>query len=344
MFNFNEEYVIKKLQELLVIDSTTGYFRPIQNYLVEEMKALNINFEEVHKGGLIANIGGQGENLVIMAHGDDIGLMVRYIKDNGALRVSKVGGLREEDATGVICRLHARNGRVFTGCVRRVHSCVHVRPDSDNNAPLNYDTNVEFVLDEDVKCRQDIIDLGIRVGDIIALDAGFHMNNGYITSRFLDDKACIAVLLGVMKYIKDNNIVCKRNVKAFFTMFEEIGHGGAWLPEGTKDIISLDIAPVAPTQVSSEKKVSLFAMDSRFPYHYEMLTELAEAAEKSGAEYEIDVFTPRYGTDSDFAITAGNNVRHAALGPGTIGSHGYERTHIDSLNNMYQLLLQYIIG
>ena len=147
-----------------------------------------------------------------------------------------------------------------------------------------------------------------------------------------------------MKYIKDNNIKCKRNIKAFFTMFEEIGHGGAWLPEGTKDIISLDIAPVAPTQVSSEKKVSLFAKDSRFPYHYEMLTELVDAAEKVGAAYEVDVFTPRYGTDSDFAITAGNNVRHAALGPGTIGSHGYERTHIDSLNNMYQLLLEYIIG
>ncbi len=344
MFKFNEEYVIQKLKELLEIDSTTGYFRLIQNYLVNEMEELNIPSEEVHKGGLIADIGGEGDPLVIMAHGDDIGLMVRYIKDNGALVVTNVGGLREEDATGVICRLHTRNGHIYTGCVRRVHSCAHVRPDSDNNAPLNYNTNVEFVLDEDVKCRQDVLDLGIRVGDIIALDAGFHMNNGYITSRFIDDKACIAVLLGVMKYIKDNNIVCKRNVKAFFTMFEEIGHGGAWLPEGTKDIIALDIAPVSPTQVSSEKKVSLFAKDSRFPYHYEMLTELVEAAEKIGVDYEIDVFTPRYGTDSDFAITAGNNVRHAALGPGTSGSHGYERTHIDSLNNMYQLLLQYIIG
>ena len=223
MFKFDEEYVIEKLKELLAIDSTTGYFRPIQDYLVGEMKKLNVRSEEIHKGGLIADIGGEGDPLVIMAHGDDIGLMVRYIKDNGALLVNKVGGLREEDATGVICRLHTRDKQVYTGCVRRVHSCAHVRPDSDNNAPLNYDTNVEFVLDEDVKCKQDVIDLGIRVGDIIALDAGFHMNNGYITSRFLDDKACIAVLLAVMKYIKENNIICKRNVKAFFTMFEEIG-------------------------------------------------------------------------------------------------------------------------
>ena len=153
MFKFNEEYVIEKLKELLAIDSTTGYFRPIQNYLVGEMEKLNVPSEEVHKGGLIADIGGEGNSLVIMAHGDDIGLMVRYIKDNGALVVTNVGGLREEDATGVICRLHTRNGQVYTGCVRRVHSCTHVRPEADNNAPLNYETNVEFVLDADVKCR-----------------------------------------------------------------------------------------------------------------------------------------------------------------------------------------------
>lgn len=344
MYQFDETYVINKLKELLAIDSTTGYFREIQDYLVNEMKELEFPCEEVHKGGVIADLGGEGDSLVIMAHGDDIGLMVRYIKDNGALVITNVGGLREEDATGVYCRLHTRKGDVYTGCVRRVHSCTHVRPDSDNTAPLSYATNVEFVLDEDVKCRQDVLNLGIRVGDIIALDPSFHMNKGYITSRFLDDKACIAVLLGVMKHIKDNSLTCKRNVKAFFTMFEEIGHGGAWLPEGTRDIISLDIAPVSPTQVSSEKKVSLFAKDSKFPYHYEMLTELVEAAEKVGAAYEVDVFTPRYGTDSDFAITAGNNVRHAAIGPGTIGSHGYERTHIDGLNNMYQLLLEYMVG
>ncbi|HEX3077393.1 MAG TPA: M42 family metallopeptidase [Lachnospiraceae bacterium] len=344
MYQFDQDYIVKKLKELLAIDSTTGYFRDIQNYLLNEMKELDYPFEEVHKGGLIADIGGEGDSLVIMAHGDDIGLMVRYIKDNGALVVTNVGGLREEDATGVYCNLHTRNGDVYTGCVRRVHSCVHVRPESDNTAPLDYQTNMEFVLDEDVKSKQDVLNLGIRVGDIIALDPGFRMNNGYITSRFLDDKACIAVLLGVMRYIKENKLVCKRNVKAFFTMFEEIGHGGAWLPEGTRDILSLDIAPVAPTQVSNEKKVSLFAKDSRFPYHYEMLTELVNAAEKIGAGYEVDVFTPRYGTDSDFAIAAGYNVRHAAIGPGTIGSHGYERTHIDSLNSMYQLLIEYMVG
>lgn len=58
MFKFDEEYVIEKLKELLAIDSTTGYFRPIQDYLVGEMKKLNVRSEEIHKGGLIADIGG----------------------------------------------------------------------------------------------------------------------------------------------------------------------------------------------------------------------------------------------------------------------------------------------
>ena len=83
-------------------------------------------------------------------------------------------------------------------------------------------------------------------------------------------------------------------------------------------------------------------MDSRFPYHYEMLTGLVEAAEKADVAYEIDIFTPRYGTDSDFAMTAGNNVRHAAIGPGTRGSHGYERTHIKSIEETIKLIIKYI--
>lgn len=344
MITFDENYVVEQLKNLLSIDSTTGFFREIQNYLIDELKSLGFSCEEVHKGGLIADLGGTGTPLVVMAHGDDLGLMVRRIKEKGALAITNVGGIREESVIDTLCRLYTKKGDGFTGVVRRVHSCVHVSPETDETVKADYDSNLEMVLDADINSIQDVKDLGIRVGDIIAIEPHFYTSNGYLVSRFLDDKACVAVLLAAMKYIKENQIICKRNVKAFFTMYEEIGHGGAWLPEGTMDILSLDIAPVSPLQSSSEKKVSIFAKDSRFPYHYEMLQELIEAAEKSGAGYEVDVFTPRYGTDSDFAIQAGNNVRHAAIGPGTIGSHGYERTHMDGLRNLYLLLVQYMIG
>ena len=58
-----------------------------------------------------------------------------------------------------------------------------------------------------------------------------------------------------------------------------------------------------------------------------------------GLDYVMDVFTPHYGSDGDTSIVAGHNIRHAAIGPGTANSHGYERTHVDGLRNTCLLTL-----
>ena len=73
-----------------------------------------------------------------------------------------------------------------------------------------------------------------------------------------------------------------------------------------------------------------------------MTNELREAAIAADVGYVMDIFTPHYGTDCDGSILAGHDVRHAAIGPGTANSHGYERTHLDGLRNTYALLLAYL--
>jgi putative aminopeptidase FrvX len=73
-----------------------------------------------------------------------------------------------------------------------------------------------------------------------------------------------------------------------------------------------------------------------------MTQELRAAAKRAGVDYVMDVFTPHYGTDGDASVTAGYDIRHAAIGPGTLNSHGYERTHIDGLKNTFILLAEYI--
>ena len=74
-----------------------------------------------------------------------------------------------------------------------------------------------------------------------------------------------------------------------------------------------------------------------------MTNELRDCAIEGGVDYVMDVFTPHYGTDGDGSVLAGYDIRHAAIGPGTANSHGYERTHIDGLKNTYELLLHYLL-
>ena len=207
----------------------------------------------------------------------------------------------------------------------------------------DFRTNVCVVLDEDVHSADEVRALGIETGDMIALEPRFTMSNGYLKSRFIDDKACAAVLLTCMRTIRENSLEPGRKVYAYFSMYEEIGHGTVWLPKGIKDMLAVDIAPTGPDQNSDERKVSIFAKDSRFPYHWEMTNELRKTAGEAGVDYVMDIFTPHYGTDCDPSVVAGHDIRHAAIGPGTANSHGYERTHIKGLQATYDLLMAYMM-
>lgn len=338
----NTEQVLKTMERLLAISSPTGYYRPIQDFLVDELTQAQISYSLLRKGGIIADAGGEGNALCIMVHADEIGLMVRWINSDGTLDVTPIGGLFACNVNYAPVRVMTRCGRHYQGTVYRKQSNAHVTPKEIYDQPLDYDKNVVVVLDEDVRTQQNVLDLGIRVGDFVGLSPEFRVHNGFIKSRFIDNKANVAVCLELLKRIVRDRIPLNRKVLFDFTMFEEVRHGGAWVPEGVTDVMAIDIACVGERQTSKENKVSIFAKDGRFPYNYELVNELISTAEKAGVDYVVDVFTPFYGSDADVAVTAGHDVRHGAIGPGTIGSHGYERTHVDALKNTYHLILQYI--
>jgi len=341
MYFFDENGCLDYFQKLLAIDSTTGQFREIQDWMVKEIRALGYEARETHKGGVIADLGGEGNPLVVSAHLDDIGLMVRKINADGTLNVCPVGGLYPFYCVTENVRVYTGEGMVYTGTVCRTPNSIHVTEEELRNTPGDFRKNVCVVLDEPVHSAEDTRALGIETGDYIALEPRFTMSGGYIKSRFVDDKACAAVLLTAMKAVRDG-LPLRRKVLAYFACYEEIGHGTAWLPDGVRDVLALDIAPTGPEQNSDERKVSIFAKDSRFPYHSGMAAELRQAARQAGVDYVMDVFTPHYGSDGDGSVLAGYDIRHGAIGPGTANSHGYERTHIDGLRNTYELTVAYI--
>lgn len=342
MREFDETYCLDAFEKLIGVDSTTGQYEQIQKLLCSLLDDLGCPYQTTHKGGVIADLGGEGNALVVTAHLDDIGLMVRKINKDGTLNVCPVGGLYPFYCMMENVRVHTRDGKVYTGSVCRTPNSVHVTEEELRVTPPDFRTNVCVVLDENVKTAEETRALGVETGDVIALEPRYTRANGYIKSHFVDDKACAAVILAAIKALREDGVKLKRKVYAYFAMYEEIGHGTTWLPDGVRDILALDIAPTGPDQTSDERKVSIFAKDSRFPYHWGMTSELRETAIAAGADYVMDIFTPHYGTDCDGAVLAGYDVRHAAIGPGTANSHGYERTHVDGLKNTYKLLVAYL--
>ena len=340
--SFDEAYCLDTFKKLLAVDSTTGQYEELQTLLCSMLDGLGYPYHVTRKGGVIADLGGEGEALAVAAHFDDIGLMVRRINPDGTLNVCNVGGLHPYYCIAENVRVHTRGGEVFTGCVCRTPASVHVTEDELKEAP-DFRKNVCVVLDCDVKNAEDVAALGVATGDMIALEPRLELSGGYIKSRFIDDKAAVAILLTALKALKECGAVPARKVYFYFAAYEEIGHGTAWLPDGVRDMLAVDIAPTGPDQTSDEHKVTIFAKDSRFPYHWGMTNELRQTALDAGVDFVMDIFTPHYGTDCDVSLVAGHDIRHAAIGFGTANSHGYERTHVDGLKATYDLLAAYLL-
>ncbi len=336
--------MLSRLEALLAIDSTTSDYEAIQAFLSEQLTALGFTPQPLHKGGLTALIGGEERPIVVSAHADDIGLMVHRVLDNGTLQMHNIGGLRAYAAEHVNVRLKTRDGRCYTGTMRRKYPSLHMMPDDAYiNAGASYD-DLALYLDEDVRSAADVAALGIRPGDIAALEPNLQItDSGYVKSRFLDDKAAVAILLTYLSALREEGRLPRRRLTVLFSMYEEIGHGGACgIPADAEEFLSIDVGLVGPGQQGDEKKVSVFACDSRFPYHYRATTDLVNLAEARGIPCALDIHLPRYGSDSDVALTSGHDVINTGMGPAVLGTHAYERTHIEGLKATFDLLDAYL--
>ena len=158
----------------------------------------------------------------------------------------------------------------------------------------------------------------------------------------MDDKLSVGILLGLAKFMKENNIQTDRKIYHHITVYEEVGHGACGtVPEGVTEILSVDMGCVGDGLGCQEHQVSICAKDSRGPYNYDVVSNLIEAAKSNELDFVVDVY-PFYGSDADAALSAGYDVKHGLIGAGVYASHGYERSHVDGVKNTFELLKTYI--
>lgn len=337
------KYATEKTVELLNIDSPTGYTKAAAEWVRNSFAELGFKAEITTKGGVLIDLGGDDTKnaLLLQAHTDTLGGMVAEIKKNGRLRISNLGGMRAENGEAENVRIHTRSDKVYEGTLQLCNASIHVNPEYGDKK-RDFDST-EIVIDEKADDEKSVRALGIEVGDIVAFDPRTRVTeSGYIKSRFLDDKLSVGILLGFAKYLKDTNAKLSRKVYAHITVYEEVGHGGSGsVPAGVTEVISVDMGCVGDGLQCTERMVSICAKDSGGPYSYEVVGKLIEAAKKERADYAVDVY-PRYGSDVEATLRAGYDIRHGLIGSGVYASHGYERSHIDGVQNTLSVLKAYL--
>ena len=339
----DKNYIKNVLGKILNTPSPSGNTEKVMNIVEGEFAKFSTSVKRTNKGALIATISGKNDDKqkTLSAHVDTLSAMVKEVKSSGRLSIAQIGGYMGQSVEGSNCTIETLGGMQYSGTIQTIKPSVHIH--SDAKKLDRKIENYEVVIDEKVFSKEDVLNLGIDVGDFVFLDPRVvFTKSGFIKSRHLDDKASVAILLGCAKYIYDNKIIPENTINFFISNYEEVGHGASGaIPPRTCEFISVDMGAPGEGQNSTEYSVCICAKDSSGPYDLELRKRMVDLCKKNSIDYRIDIY-PNYSSDASAALLAGWDIRTAVIGAGIYASHGYERTHEDSIINTAKLVIGYI--
>lgn len=338
----NSDYLVAHLSRLLEIPSPTGYTDPIVEACCGELKRLGVEFEVMRSGGIRAFVAGaKGEPArAIVSHLDTLGAQVKRIKENGRLELVPVGTWSARFAEGARVTVFSDSG-TFRGSILPLKASGHTFGDEVDALPVGW-PYVELRIDAVARSAADVRHLGIYVGDIVAVDpAPEFLDNGFIVSRHLDDKAGVAIMFAVLDAIASAKAKLAADTYFNFTISEEVGTGAAAiLTPDVASLVAVDNGTTAPGQNSDEFGVTICMADKTGPFDHHLTKHLVALCRTNDIGFQKDVFR-HYRSDAASAIVAGANVRTSLVTFGVDASHGYERTHLDALRSLAELLTAY---
>ncbi|WP_455198060.1 osmoprotectant NAGGN system M42 family peptidase [Kaarinaea lacus] len=339
----DQRYTQDILFHLLNTPSPSGYTDRAVHLVADELDKLGVPVELTRRGAIRATLKGEhsSPDRAVVAHIDTLGAMVKSLKPNGRVEMVPIGHWNARFAEGARVTLFTDIG-MHRGTILPLKASGHTFAKEVDEQPSNWQ-NLELRIDENTDSLKALMRLGVHVGDFIAIDPQPEfMENGYIVSRHLDDKAGAAVLMGAIKAIVDNDVVLPVDCHPLFTISEEVGSGAsAALHQDIAEMLTLDNGTTAPGQNSSEYGVTFCMADMSGPFDYHLTHYLIQLCQEFQIPFQRDVFR-YYRSDSASAVEAGADLRTALATFGIDGSHGWERIHWNALESLARLVTLYM--
>ncbi len=337
-------FMLDFLIGLLNTPSPTGFTEAAIGFTEETLSSLSsLTLTYTHKGALVITMPGSREDAPrgLTAHIDTLGAMVKEIKANGRLKLTKLGGFPWNTVEGEGCKVWTSDGVMIRGSLLLTQASVHVYG-SKVGENKREDDDMEVRLDVRTTSAEETTDFGIQVGDFVAFDPRVEVMNGFVRSRHLDDKACVANIVTALKAMDDAGIKPEQTTTILISNYEEVGHGAAsGFPSEMIELVAVDMAAVGEGQTSDEFNATICVKDSGGPYHHGLSQKLRKLAEAYNIPFKVDIY-PYYGSDGEAYWRAGGDVAVALIGPGVDASHNYERTHINALEATTKWILTYL--
>ncbi len=285
------------LSKMVEIPAVSGYEQELYSLLEEKFSPFVDECCQDNMKNFIGEKNGTGKDIRIMlaAHQDEIGLMVKKIEENGFIRVASVGGIDPRTLPSQRVRVHGKEK--LQGVIGAMPPHLLDREERDNKAHRLKDLYVDTGYEEK-KVRE-----LVRVGDIITIDRNLHQLNGkFVCGKALDDRAGVLMLYECAREL--SRIKHKADVYFVATSQEEVGLKGGFTSSFNIDPqigIAVDVTHGIMPGVEKSKAVEMEggAVISLGPHvHPDLFQLFKDTAINRSIPHQIQPTSSPYGTDA----------------------------------------------
>jgi putative aminopeptidase FrvX len=284
--------LIEVLEILSNANGVTGREDDVRNLMKEYLKPYVDEVREDRLGNLIAFKKGKKDapTVMIAAHMDEVGLMVKNIKKKGFLQFTKIGGIDDRILLGQKVVVHTDEGPLV-GVVGS--KPVHIQNEVEKKKVIEAD---KLFIDIGAKDKEEAENMGAQVGDVVSFDTKFvQLKKDIVLGKAFDDRVGCAVMVETMRRLQ--NVDC--NVYAVGTIQEEVGLRGATIAafQVEPDIaIALDATIAGDTPGVGEGEAParmgegpvLTVADAGLITHPKVLRLLIDSAKENKIPYQLE--------------------------------------------------------
>lgn len=215
---------MKSLAELLAsladAPGISGYENAAAQILAFELSPLCDEVRKDAMGNVIGIRHGDGPRVMLAAHIDEIGLMVKHIDDQGYLRFVPIGGWFDQILVGQRVRVHGTQGELV-GVIGSKPP--HIMDEEERKKPVRIK---DMFIDIGAKDAEDAKNLGVEIGSPVTIDRAMtFLANGFVTGKAFDDRAGAVMMVRALQLLREREV--KATILAVGTVQEEVGLKGA---------------------------------------------------------------------------------------------------------------------
>jgi putative aminopeptidase FrvX len=352
------EQLIQILTDLILAPSPSGGESSARRVIERELASKQFRYWVDAAGNLCTKFNPGGDpsphdvgrpDILIVAHMDEVGMVVKKVLPDGSLSLSPLGGVRPykfgEGPVSVVGDFDTYPGVLSLGSLHStIESHLKFAATSEAFAEVaewrNWKVHTKLSESELQKAG---IRPGCKVVPALSRRQPSMLGSKYISGYGLDDKVGVVALLGTLFALKPDSV--KRSVIIAFSTREELdGQGASWLAaeHRPETMLAVEIAPMAAEYgIRSDSSPVIWAKDCFGVSDQEVITELQQAARRSVVDLEF-MASEVGGSDATHSAQAGHVARPCTIGIPVDNSHGWEIVNLDAICNVANILVEYL--